>query len=122
MSAQPSGVVDLAAGHDESHVAGIYTPAMVARGELELDPGRPWCRRDGDGWLLAIRVQPNASVSAIAGEYGAELKVRLAAPPVDGRANAALITFLARALGVSPSSVGVVRGQSGRSKTIRVVP
>jgi len=95
---------------------------MVARGALSLDPERPWCRQDGDGWVLAIRVQPNASVTEIVGAYGDELKVRLAAPPVDGKANEALVTFLARALGVSKSSVSVVRGQSGRSKTIRVVP
>ena len=95
---------------------------MAARGELSLDPEQPWCRRDGDDWLLAIRVQPNASVTELAGEYGEELKVRLAAPPVDGKANEALVTFLARALGVSKSSVSVLRGRSGRSKTIRVVP
>jgi uncharacterized protein (TIGR00251 family) len=95
---------------------------MATRGELELDPARPWCRQDGDTWLLAIRVQPNASVTEVAGEYGEELKVRLAAPPVDGRANEALVTFLARALGVPKASVSVRRGQSGRSKTIRVVP
>jgi uncharacterized protein len=95
---------------------------MATRGELELDPERPWCRQDGDGWVLAIRVQPNASVTAIAGEYGEELKIRLAAPPVDGKANEALVTFLARSLGVPKAAVRVLRGESSRSKTVRVVP
>ncbi len=93
---------------------------MAGRGELELDPARPWCRQDDEGWLLAIRVQPNASVTTIAGEYGDELKVRLAAPPVDGKANAELVRFLARAAGVPRADVVVVRGQSGRSKTVRI--
>jgi len=95
---------------------------VAGRGELTLDPGRPWCRRDGDDWLLSVRVQPNASRTEVAGEHGDELRVRLAAPPVDGRANAALVRFLARAVGVPKSSVSVVRGQSSRSKTVRVVP
>ncbi len=95
---------------------------MAGRGALSLDEERPWCRRDGDGWLLSIRVQPNASVSEVAGEYGDQLRVRLAAPPVDGRANEALVTFLARALDVPKASVSVVRGQSGRSKAVKVVP
>jgi uncharacterized protein (TIGR00251 family) len=93
---------------------------VAGRGELSLDPARSWCRRDGDGWLLAIRVQPNASVTKVAGEHGDELKVRLAAPPVDGKANAELVRFLARAVGAPRSQVTVVRGQSSRSKVVRI--
>ena len=70
--------------------------------------------------MLAIRVQPSASVSKIAGEHGDELKVRLAAPPVGGKANAELVRFLARAVGVPRAAVAVVRGQSARSKTVRI--
>lgn len=95
---------------------------MGARAGLELDEGRPWCRRDGSGWLLDLRVQPAASVTAVAGELGAELKVRLAAPPVEGKANAELVRFLAKQLGVPRSAVTVVRGQASRSKTVRVSP
>jgi uncharacterized protein (TIGR00251 family) len=93
---------------------------VAGRGELSLDPTRPWCRRDAEGWLLAVRVQPNASVTQVAGEHGEELKIRLAAPPVDGKANAELVRFLARAVGVPRAEVAVVRGQSGRSKTVRI--
>jgi uncharacterized protein len=93
---------------------------VAGREGLSLDPARAWCRRDGDGWLLAVRVQPNASVTTIAGEHGDQLKIRLAAPPVDGKANAELVRFLARAAGVPRSAVAVVRGQSARSKTVRI--
>ena len=93
---------------------------MAGGGELSLDPARAWCHPDADGWLLAIRVQPNASVSAVVGEHGEQPKVRLAAPPVDGRANDELVRFLARALGVPRASVSVVRGQASRSKTVRI--
>lgn len=70
--------------------------------------------------MLAVRVQPNASVTKIAGEHGDELKIRLAAAPVDGKANAELVRFLARAAGVPRAAVAVVRGQSARSKTVRI--
>jgi len=93
---------------------------VAGRGELSLDPARPWCRRDAEGWLLAIRVQPSASVTKVVGEHGDELKVRLAAPPVDGKANAELVRFLARAVGVPRGAVAVVRGQSSRSKIVRI--
>jgi uncharacterized protein (TIGR00251 family) len=93
---------------------------VAGRGELSLDPARPWCRRDGVGWLLAVRVQPNASVTAIAGEHGDELKVRLAAPPVDGKANAELVRFLAKTLGVPRAAVTIARGETGRSKSVRI--
>jgi uncharacterized protein (TIGR00251 family) len=103
-----------------SHRSPLYTPAVAGRSELVLDPEQTWCRQDGDGWLLAVRVQPNSSVSAIAGEHAGQLKVRLAAPPVDGKANAELVRLLARALGVPRASVSVVRGRSSRSKTVRI--
>jgi uncharacterized protein (TIGR00251 family) len=93
---------------------------VAGRGELILDSARPWCRRDGEGWVLSIRVQPSASVTQIAGEHGDQLRIRLAAPPVDGKANAELVRFLARAAGVPRAAVAVVRGQSARSKTVRI--
>lgn len=95
---------------------------MGARAGLVLDEERPWCRRDGADWLLDVRVQPASSVTTVVGELGAELKIRLAAPPVDGKANAELVRYLAKQLGVPRSAVGVVRGQASRSKTVRVSP
>ncbi len=67
-----------------------------------------------------VRVQPRASRSEVAGESGDALKVRLAAPPVDGAANAELVAFLAKRLRVPKSAVVIVRGDKGRDKLIEV--
>jgi uncharacterized protein (TIGR00251 family) len=87
---------------------------------VEIERQRPWWRPDGDDWLLAVRVQPGASRTEVVGEYGDQLRIRLQAPPVDGKANAALVAFVADELGLARSAVTVVRGQSSRSKVLRV--
>ncbi len=80
-----------------------------------------WRREDGDTLVLALHVQPGAARTAIAGTHGDALKVRLAAPPVDGKANAELVRFLAEAFDVPQRQVTLVRGESARRKTVRVV-
>ena len=70
--------------------------------------------------LVAVRVQPRASADAVIGEREGVIAIRLKAPPVDGQANAALLRFLARRLGVPTSAVELVRGATGRQKWIRV--
>lgn len=72
------------------------------------------------GSLLTIRVIPRARRTAWDGIRGEALLVRLAAPPVDGAANAALIAFLANALGVARRQVTLVAGERGRDKTLRI--
>ena len=72
------------------------------------------------GVRFAVRVQPRASRSEVAGVLGDALKVRLQAPPVDGAANAALVDFLADALGVPRRAVRIVAGESSRSKVVEV--
>ena len=72
------------------------------------------------GATFAIRVQPRARKNAIVGELGDALKLALTAPPVEGRANEACITFLAEFLKVPRSSVTIAAGQSSRNKVIRV--
>ena len=67
-----------------------------------------------------MRVQPRASRTEVAGPYGDALRIRLAAPPVDGAANAALIRFLAERLEVSRSAVRIEAGASGRSKVVAI--
>ena len=67
-----------------------------------------------------MRVQPRASREGTAGVRDGALVVKLTAPPVEGKANAALSRFLGRLLGVPPSSVAIVRGASGRDKLVRV--
>jgi uncharacterized protein (TIGR00251 family) len=72
------------------------------------------------GVELLVLVQPRASRSRIVGEHDGRLKVQLAAPPVDGEANAALIDLLAGLLNVRKSAIELVDGQTGRRKRIKV--
>ena len=77
--------------------------------------------QDKDGAVtFEVRVSPNASRTKVLGVHGAALKLSLAAPPVEGAANAELRRFLARALGVPQKAVTILRGQQGRTKTLRV--
>lgn len=85
-------------------------------------------RQDGvlktaaDGSLrLEVHVQPGAKRTEAVGLHGDRLKVRLAAPPVDGKANEALLDFVAESLGVSRSAVTLLRGQTNRQKTVGIV-
>ena len=70
--------------------------------------------------ILKVRVQPRSAADALGGVRDGALVVRLTAPPVEGRANAALARFLGRALHVPPSAIEVVRGATGRDKLVRV--
>jgi uncharacterized protein (TIGR00251 family) len=81
-----------------------------------------WIRYDAAARTLrlSIYVQPNARTSDLAGLHGEDLKVRIAAPAIDNKANAAVRTFFAEALGVPPSSVTVLRGAASRRKVLEV--
>jgi len=72
----------------------------------------------GNGVSFAVRVQPRASLSAIAGEVDGVLKIRLAAPPVDGEANEEMIRFLAKFFDVSCAQISIRSGQTSRNKLI----
>ncbi len=74
----------------------------------------------GQGTLLRIHVQPRASRTEVVGLHGDAVKVRIAGPPVDGKANEECRRFLAKALGVPPSAVEIVRGDTGRNKAVLV--
>jgi uncharacterized protein (TIGR00251 family) len=74
-----------------------------------------------DGWIIfSVRVVPRSSRTVIAGVHDGQLKVRVAAPPVDGAANEELIRGLAKALELPARAIEVLRGQTGRSKQLRV--
>lgn len=77
-------------------------------------------RETKDGVTLAIRAQPGAKKTAFAGVYGegasAQLKIAVQAPPIEGRANEALIAFLAETFSLPKSSVELVSGELSRSK------
>ena len=70
--------------------------------------------------LLAVRVQPRAKRDEVVGERGDAVVIRVAAPPVDGKANVALCRFVAARVGVPRGAVSVVRGESSRDKLLRV--
>lgn len=80
----------------------------------------PAARRDGDDLVLELRIQPRASATEFGGRFGDRLRVRLNAPPVDGRANAALVEFLAAACGIAKSHVTIEHGLAGRDKRVRI--
>jgi len=79
-----------------------------------------FARDEAGGVVLEVLVQPRASRTRVAGEHDGRLKIQLAAPPVDGEANAALVAFLADALSVRKQDVTIVRGETGRRKSVRV--
>jgi uncharacterized protein (TIGR00251 family) len=79
-----------------------------------------WAKRTADGWALALHVQPGAKRSGIAGLHGERLKLRIAAPALDGRANEALVAFVAERLGVPRARVAVARGERSRDKLVAV--
>lgn len=78
--------------------------------------GWTFVKETKDGVLVSVRLQPGAARSGLAGVQGDELKLRVAAPPVEGRANEAARVLLAELLGVPKSSVALVRGATARSK------
>lgn len=79
-----------------------------------------WLHEEPGGVVLELLVQPRASRTRVLGEHDGRLKIALAAPPVEGEANAALVEFLAGALGVRKAAVTILRGETGRRKTVRV--
>ena len=82
---------------------------------------RPYLRRESSGAvLLQIWVQPGAARSGFAGLHGDRLKIRICAPPVDGKANEELVRFLSKALGLPRSQVEVSAAASARGKTVRL--
>ncbi len=79
-----------------------------------------WHETSRDGVTIRVHAQPGAKRTEVVGLHGDCVKVRLASPPVDGKANDCLIAFLARRLGVKKSQVSIVRGMNSRRKTVHV--
>ena len=74
----------------------------------------------GSNLLLTLHVQPGAKMSAFAGLHGEALKIRIQAPPLEGRANLELCRFIAREFGVATGQVQLLSGESSRHKRICV--
>jgi uncharacterized protein (TIGR00251 family) len=70
--------------------------------------------------LIKFHVQPGARKNEIVGKYGDAIKVKLITPPVEGRANEALIDFLAEKLGIAKSKITIIRGQTSRQKLLSI--
>ncbi len=86
---------------------------------MSTSPG--WIKAVEGGITLTLKIVPRASRNAVGEAIGEALKIRLQAPPVDGKANAALIGFLADVLGVPGRAVTILSGETGRLKRVRVV-
>lgn len=78
-------------------------------------------RNTPEGCILPVRVHPGARKNEITGVHDGALKISLTAPPTDGRANEALIAFLAKFLKVQRARITLVTGVTGRSKTLCVI-
>lgn len=81
----------------------------------------PWARRTDDGWRLDVHVQPGARRSEVAGLHGGRLKIRVAGPPVEGKANTELVRYVAERLAIPRRAVRIIRGERSRAKTLLVV-
>lgn len=79
-----------------------------------------WLQQTNDGVQIRVKLVPRASVNRIDGPHGDALKIRLNAPPVDGKANAALLRFLADELDLPLSSIALTAGETSRQKTFRI--
>ena len=86
---------------------------MTERGEYGIDSTPA-------GVSIHVYIAPRASANRVLGVHGGALKVALAAPPVEGAANRALVAFLAKSLGVPRSAVALTSGQTSRKKTVAV--
>lgn len=84
------------------------------------EPLPPWLRVTADGVTVTVAAQPNARHSEVVGLHGAALKIKVASPPVDGAANAALLAFLAESLGLKARDVSLLKGAASRQKVVEI--
>ena len=78
------------------------------------------CRKAAGGWELRVHVQPGASRTGLGGTFGDAIKIRLAAPALEGRANRALIDYLSALLEVPRRRIVILSGEHGRDKRIHI--
>lgn len=79
-----------------------------------------WWTQQTNSIRLTLHIQPGAKKTEIAGEHGDALKIRLAAPPVDGKANQALLSYLAERFGVPQRQVTLKQGETSRRKVVEI--
>jgi uncharacterized protein (TIGR00251 family) len=79
-----------------------------------------WINETPEGLAIRIRAVPRASKNEIQGIYDGALKIRLTTPPVDGKANQALIKFLSKTLKISKAQIELAQGETSRHKTVHI--
>ncbi len=79
-----------------------------------------WINETPTGLELHIRAMPRASKNEIQGLHDGALKIRLTTPPIDGKANQALIKFLSKTLHISKTQIELTQGETSRNKTLRI--
>lgn len=77
-----------------------------------------WFQERDDGVVLNVRVVPRASRNQVDGVLGDALKIRITAPPVEGKANKVLLRFLAKTIGLPPGKISILSGEKGRGKRV----
>lgn len=87
---------------------------MNSNGEEEL----PFIRTTERGITLSIVVLPRSSSNSVAGVTDGRLKIKLTSPPVDGKANVALIAYLSKLLKIKKSSIEILKGETSKKKTV----
>ena len=100
--------------------------ALRTRSETTVNPMAEdtlpgWCSATDDGITLRVRVVPGARRTQIAHSGGEQLRIRIAAPPVEGAANTELCRFLSRSFGIRERNVIIKLGPSSRTKTVRLI-
>lgn len=79
-----------------------------------------WIRKTDQGCLLTLKIIPRSSRNVVVGQLGEALKIKLQAPPLDGKANQALIRFLSKKIGCNRSSIVINKGESNRNKLVSI--
>ena len=81
----------------------------------------PWYRYSNGNLMLTLYIQPGAKSSAVVGLHGDALKIKLASPPIDGKANKALLQFIAAKFDIPLRKIKLIRGEKSRHKTIEII-
>lgn len=103
-----------------SRLYGQRKTNAVITGEHDLAAMPAWLEEKTGHLVLVLHVQPGARRTEVVGTHGQALKMKLAAPPVDGKANDELLRYLADAFGVPLRNVALLSGATGRSKRVRI--
>ncbi|WP_307781201.1 DUF167 domain-containing protein [Rhabdothermincola sediminis] len=98
----------------------VFASRLKRKGVRGESVGHTWWEARGDGITVAVRVTTGAARSQVIGVTEGRLRVRVAARPVEGQANAELVRYLAERLGVRRSAVSILRGERAREKIVHV--